>query len=263
MNVSWAARLAPEPFRDFLPYAAPSALKVVRTTEVLSRALDVTRSLGDHATRGREARRLQESLDAAGLDGLRILPQPAPGLVASALSESERAVIGEHVLALYFHLLRWDGPLFLDLRPRHFRCLPDGQLGFYPSGLFCRPDSEFMDRLRALYRGFYREDRDALTRGLELYAWQSSPPAPFAQRMERLLRAHFGAADSSGSSVTHFRIAHFRATFDAIFQEVAASHAKLHPDLTFLGVELVGLYLTLESLNVPLDVRRAFDRAGP
>ena len=260
MNVSWAARLAPEPFRDFLPYAAPSALKVVRATEVLSRALDVTRSMSDHATRSREASRLQESLAAAGLDALRILPQPCPGLVTSALSESERVVVGERVLALYFHLLRWDGPLFLDLRPRYFRCLPGGQLGFYPSALWCRPEPGFMDRLRALYRGFYRDDRAALASGLELYCWQGSPSAPFAERMERLLRAHFGAADSSG---THFRIAHFRATFDAIFQEVAASHAKLHPDLAFLGVELVGLYLTLESLNVPLDVQRIFDRAGP
>ena len=260
MDVSWAARLAPEPFRDFLPYAAPSALKVVRTTEVLRRALDVTRSMGDHATRSREANRLQESLDAAGLGALRILSRPASGLIATALSESERAVIGERVLALYFHLLRWDGPLFLDLRPRHFRCLPDGQLGFYPSGLWCRPEPEFMDRLRALYRGFYRADRSAMARGLQLYCWQSSPPAPFAERMEHLLRAHFGAADSSK---THFHIAHFRATFDAIFQEVAASHAKLHPDLTFLGVELVGLYLTLESLNVPLDVRHVFEGAGP
>jgi len=63
------------------------------------------------------------------------------------------------------------------------------------------------------------------------------------------------------ASAGHFAIAHFRATFDAIFEEVAVSHAKLHPDLTFLGVELVGPYLTLESMNVALDARQAFERA--
>jgi hypothetical protein len=67
--------------------------------------------------------------------------------------------------------------------------------------------------------------------------------------------AHFG---SDGE--TRFSIARSRATFDAIFDEVAAGQAKLQPHLTFLGVELVGLCLTLESLNVPLDARAAFQR---
>jgi hypothetical protein len=261
MAVSWAARLAPEPFRDFLPYAAPSALKVVHAKQVLSRALDVTRSVADQATRLREAGRLQESLVAAGFGlDLQISPQPNLGLAPSELGEQERVLLGERVLTLYFHLLRWDGPLFLDLRPRHFGKIANRQqLAFYPSSLWCRPEPEFMERLRALYLGFYRNDRAALARGIELYRWQSSPSAGFEARIERLLRAHFGSADSSA---TRFSIAHFRATFDAIFEEVAASGAKLHPDLAFLGVELVGLYLTLESLNVPLDVRRVFDRAG-
>jgi len=260
MATSWAARLAPEPFRDFLPYTSASALKVIHRAQVLRRSIEVARHVADQHARSRAAKLLQDSLHAAGLDtDLRVLSEPSAGLDAAELSERERGMIGERVLSLYFHLLHWDGPLFLDLRPRHFLWVAErNQLCFFPSSLWCAPDADFTQRLRALYAGFYRGDKQALARGIELYRWDCSPSDGFTERIEHLLRRHFGAA---GASTTHFSIAHFRATFDAIFEEVAASDAKLHPDLTFLGVELVGLYLTLESLNVPLDAKRAFERS--
>jgi len=260
MAMPWAARLAPEPFRDFLPYASASALKVIHVTQVARRALEVAQHVSDQTSRMRAAARLEESLRAAGFDSeIRILSEPGPGLTMAGLSEGDRTTIGDRVLALYFHLLHWDGPLFLDLRPRHFRWVAERrQLWFYPSGLWCNPDADFTEHLRALYAGFYRQDRLALARGIELYRWDCSPSDGFDLRIEQLLRSHFGSA---GDLPTRFSIAHFRTTFDAIFDEVAASHAKLHPDLTFLGVELVSLYLTLESVAVALDAQRAFERA--
>jgi len=261
MAESWAARLAPEPFRDFLPYTSPSALKVIHAKQVLGRALSVAQHVSDETARSREAARLQASLHRAGLaELLEISPEPVTALSSTGLSEEDRRSIGDRVLALYFHLLHWDGPLFLDLRPRHFSWASGRQtLRFYPSSLWCRPEPDFMQRLRALYVGFYRDDAASLASGIELYRWDSSPTEGYAFRVERLLRSHFGAAD--GSSML-FLVSHFRSTFDAIFKEVSGSRAKLHPDLTFLGVELAGLYLTLESLNVTLDVRRAFDSSG-
>src|SRR3954469_2861127 len=67
MAESWAARLAPEPFRDFLPYTSASALKVIHVKQVLSRALSVAQHVGDESARARVALRLQESLRAAVL----------------------------------------------------------------------------------------------------------------------------------------------------------------------------------------------------
>jgi len=260
MAESWAARLGPEPFRDFLPYTSASALKVIHVKQVLSRALSVAQHVSDESARARATLRLQESLRAAGFaELLEISPEPVSGLVVSGLSEADREVIGERVLALYFHLLVREGPLFLDLRPRHFSWAPGRRtLRFYPSSLWCEPEPAFMQRLRALYAGFYRNDEEALAQGIELYRWHSSPSDGFATRVEGLLRNHFGSTD--GSPV-RFLVSHFRATFEAIFREVANSRAKLHPDLTFLGVELVGLYLTLESLNVALHVQPAFEKA--
>lgn len=259
-SLPWAARLAPEPFRDFLPYASPSALKVVHATQVLRRAVEVAQHFSQPIERALHANHLQSSIEAAGLSSrLRVLPDAPPRLELGQLSEAERRAIGERVLALYFHLLHWQGPLFLDLRPRHFAWDAEReQLGFYPTSLWCRPEPTFMERLRALYVGFYDRDAAALQRGIELYAWDCEPAPGFGERIEGLLRNHFGPG---ATREMRFSIAHFRSTFDAIFKEAAQSRAKLHPDLTFLGVELVGLYLTLEALQVPLDPRRAFDGA--
>jgi len=111
-----------------------------------------------------------------------------------------------------------------------------------------------MGRLRSLYAGFYEADSERLAEGLELYQWKCRPSPGFAARMQHLLQSHFGPA----AGQVEFAVSHFRSTFDAIFKEAAQSQACFHPDLTFLGVELVGLYLTLESLAVPLDPRAAF-----
>ncbi|HYP77783.1 MAG TPA: hypothetical protein VER12_17555 [Polyangiaceae bacterium] len=257
---AWAARLAPEPFRDFLPYASASALKVIHAREVLKRALDVAQHYSQPGERARGAERLQASLAAEELGSvLSVASEPPERLVTTHLGERERRMIGERVLALYFHLLHYDGPLFLDLRLRHFGWdAATEQLRFYPSALWCRPDPEFMQRLRSLYVGFYDDDDDALQRGLDLYRWNCRPSAGFSRRIEQLLRRHFGAGERSEM---RFSIAQFRSTFDAIFNEAAQSQARLHPELTFLGVELIGLYLTLEALEVPLNPRAAFDGA--
>lgn len=256
----WVARLAPEPFRDFLPYTSASALKVIHPREVLKRALEVAQHFSRPGERADHAGRLQASLDAAGLgSAIAVASGPRARFVTAELDERERRLIGERVLALYFHLLNWDGPLFLDLRSRHFSWdAARERLYFCPSPLWCRPDPDFMQRLRSLYVGFYDGDQAALARGLALYCWDCEPSAGFSKRIELLLSRHFSPGQSSEM---RFSMAHFRSTFDAIFTEAAQSRARLHPELTFLGVELVGLYLTLEALDVPLNPRAAFDGA--
>jgi len=253
-------RLAPEPFRDFLPYTSLSALKVIHTRRVAQRALEIAKHYGSDAARRRGAEALASSLNAAGL-AIQIAKSPVPPLDVSALSPETRATIGSRVLSLYFHQLHGKGPWFLDFRPRHFAWQETERgLTFFPSGLWYEPDPDFRQRVQSLYAGFYRKDQPALAKGVELYSWHSRPLAGFSQRIELLLREHFGAGDAHD---IRFSIAHFRATFERIFRETAESNAKLHPELTFLGVGLVGLYLTLEQLQVPLNPRQAFEANAP
>jgi hypothetical protein len=253
-------RLTPEPFRDFLPYTSLSALKVIHTGKVLNRALEIVQHYGSDAARRRAAQALAVSLRTAGL-AIQIATSPVPPLDVATLSPAARAAIGSRVLGLYFHQLQVRGPWFLDLRPRHFAWDEAEQsLTFFPSGLWYEPDLDFRRRVQSLYEGFYRQDRLALAHGIELYSWDSRPLDGFSQRIERLLREHFGPGDADEM---RFSVANFRSTFDRIFRETADSKAKLHPELTFLGVGLVGLYLTLEHLQVPLDPRRAFEGSFP
>lgn len=252
-------RLTPQPFRDFLPYTSLSALKVIHVRKVLERALEIVRHYGSDDARSRAAEALTVSLETAGLD-VQIARAPVAGLDVRALSPETRATIGSRVLGLYFHQLHQRGPWFLDLRPRHFSWDEARRtLSFFPSGLWFQPHPEFLTRVQSLYEGFYRQDPSALARGIELYNWESLPLPGFAQRIERLLREHFGPGDTPEA---RFSIAHFRSTFDRIFHEAADSQAKFHPELTFLGVGLIGLYLTLESLQVPLNPRQAYEAAA-
>jgi hypothetical protein len=260
MSAEWAERLTPEPFRDFLPYTSLSALKVIHTRQVIEQAIRVVQHSASQASRTRRASALADSVAAAGL-GVQVAHAPVGPLSASRLTPESRAAIGARVLSLYFHQLYGQTTWFLDLRPRHFAWNDETQtLSFFPSNLWYQPDPDFRRRVQSLYTGFYRRDRAALRAGLELYGWESRAEDGFWGRLESLLREHFGPGDSRQ---TRFHVAHFRATFDAIFQEAARSRAKLHPGLTFLGVELVGLYLTLESLQVPLDPRSAFETSAP
>jgi predicted unusual protein kinase regulating ubiquinone biosynthesis (AarF/ABC1/UbiB family) len=255
MAAEWAMRLTPEPFRDFLPYTSLSALKVIHAANVLERALEIVKHYGSAAAHQRAVLALSTSLRGAGV-AVELASSHVSGLDVSALDSVARKVIGSRVLALYFHQLQGHSPWFLDLRPRHFAWDDAGRrLTFFPSGLYYSPETDFRRRVQALYAGFYQDDAAALAKGIELYGWRSRPSAGFTGRIERLLREHFGA---SRQRETRFSIAHFRATFDLIFREMAESKAKLHPELTFLGVGLVGLYLTLEQLDVPLDPRQAF-----
>lgn len=265
MKAEWATRLTPEPFRDFLPYTSLSALKVIHTSKVLGSALKILQHSGSPLERARGAERLVATLDTADIP-IRIANGPVPPLDVNGLSSESRVAIGASVLSLYFHQLQGQGPWFLDLRPRHF-AWDDTQrsLTFFPSRLWYQPDPDFRQRVQSLYAGFYRHDRVALAAGVELYSWDSHPLAGFSQRIERLLRDHFGPGDACE---VLFSIDHFRSTFDRIFRETSDSKAKLHPELTFLGVGLVGLYLTLEQLQVPLNPRQAFEasvgvRHGP
>jgi len=243
-----------------LPYTSLSALKVIHTADVIKRALKIAQHYGSDAARLRAAQDLAASLSTSGL-GIQVARSPLAPLDVTALSAETRAAIGSRVLDLYFHQLQGNGPWFLDLRPRHL-AWHDAQrsLSFFPSGLWYQPEPDFRRRVQSLYEGFYRQDRPALAAGIELYSWNSHPRAGFSQRIEGLLREHFGLSDAPE---IRFSIDQFRSTFDRIFRETADSRAKLHPDLTFLGVGLVGLYLTLEQLDVPLNARRAFEASAP
>lgn len=252
-----AMALVPEPFREFVPYVSPTALRVIHRDRVASLALEATlESISESAHRETVKKaRLFQSRRGAGtrLQVVDKIPEP---LSVRSLSETQRQEIGERILEAYFSCLHSNHPLPLDFRPKHFHWnATEETLEWMPSRLQSPLSDDFQIRLTSLYSGFFRDDPAATARGIELYAWKTEAEAGYLARVETLMREHFGDARSKQ---VRFEIQHFRRTFQLVFEEAVRSRAKLHPELTLVGTALAGLYVTLESLNVPLDVAKTY-----
>ncbi|MBC7384896.1 MAG: hypothetical protein H7301_01890 [Cryobacterium sp.] len=250
-----AALLVPKPFQEFLPYVSPSALRVVHKDKVLGLALEIAaRTVKSPSTE--DWKPIELAFRASG-SKIRIDSQSGTGF--KSISEGDRTRAGELLLELYFHLIHQPTPLELDLRPTHFSFHSvEKTLVWNPSRLRHIRTPEFQSRVIDLYRGFFFDDAKAAARGLELYRWETTPKPGYDERMEKLLRIHFGDARSKP---VLFEISHFKETFHLIFEEAIESRTRFHPELTFLGTTLTGLYMSLEQLAVPLDVRAAYLRA--
>lgn len=251
-----AAHLVPKAFREFLPFVSPSGLRVVHKEKVLGLALEIVGRTANQKRFEEETAQATDSLRASGLD---IDVGPAtPETAWAEISPSDRKAAGEALLTLYFQLVFAPGPLFLDLRPGHLGWdSKRKRLLWEPSRLFHRPSEDFRSRVTDLYCGFFRRDAAATRRGIDLYQWESDPAHGFETRMESLMRSHFGDAESKE---VLFSMTHFRETFHLIFEEAIQSRSRFHPELTFLGTALAGLYLSLEKIAVPLDVVGAYRR---
>ncbi len=167
---------------------------------------------------------------------------PAPGSRKGFTPEDR----GHVVLALYFGQIFAKGEAVLDLRSSAFH-FKSGKVDWDPKPLYYRWDPDFIDAVRRMYRGFYRDDESAFMSGLRdldlIHA-------------KDIFREHFGAG--SQQSVT-FELEHFKRSFQAIFESCKKNKTRLHPDFFALGAYLLCLYEHLEGLKVPLNVREAFD----
>lgn len=157
---------------------------------------------------------------------------------------------GSSVLALYFAQLAHLDVAMLDLRHDHFRRRGEALL-WKPQRLFTRWNPPFIEGIRDLYAGFYRDDdvlfRDAasrlrLTPALDLFVQQ------------------FGDGDQR--EVT-FEMETFKQSFHAIFVRCREAGTTLDPGFIGLGIMLSTLYEHLSTLAVPLDVRAAFEAVWP
>ncbi len=153
---------------------------------------------------------------------------------------------GRVVLELYFRqIFKFDSAV-LDLRSSAFEFRAD-KVEWKPKPLFYHWDTEFIVAVRKMYRGFYRNDVSEYTAGLEALDLGHAHDA---------FKSHFGLGDQSS---VRFTLLEFKKSFQSIFESCKKNKTRLHPDFFALGVYLLCLYENLESLDVPLDVRGAFD----
>ena len=246
----WAERVTPAPFREFIPYVSPSSLHVVHANDVLKLALEIGKNAFSRVSPAELLERfptpLQEELSAAGIE-LTPAPESTLAVADANLNGPAKKEIGNRILFLYFALIHHAPYLPLDLRLKQFRWdEQSGKLYFQATGFGFNPSPELQSGLAGLYRGFFFHDEAATQSGLDLYAWKSKPKTGYFDRIEGLLRKHFGTSERAEVA---FAMPHFRESFHAIFEEAKASNAKLHPELAFVGSLLVTLYLSLDALG--------------
>jgi len=161
-----------------------------------------------------------------------------------------RRARGHAVLWLYFRQLRMPGPVWLDLRQARF----DGAapVRWAPGWMRTEWSRDFREAIGDLYAGFYGEEPARFEAALE--------PLGIAPARDVFL-GHFGAGDQRA---VRFSADAFRATFTDAFVACRDAGTQLHPDFVPLGLMLTSLYLHLEALDLPLDVRSAWQAAnGP
>lgn len=251
-----AEKLVPAPFRDFLPYVSPNALGVIHKERVLGLALDI---VGKFVSGRHFDDDLRETAGHFDSDRLSIVESLEGSTALNRLSSCDQGRAGVAILELYFRMISAPVPLYIDLRPGGFGWDPkNSRILWKPSRLRLHPSEEFRERVQNLYRGFFTDDPEATRRGVELYRWESVPAEGYDGRIGTLLAEHFGDARNS---LIRFDTNHFRRTFALIFDEAIRSRSRFHPELTFLGTTLAGLYVTLETLREPLDVASAYKSA--
>ncbi len=251
-----AEKLVPAPFREFLPYVSPNALGVIHKERALTLALEIVANFISGKHRDEDLIDLEKYIKS---DDLKVVSTLESGVALGTLNGTERIKAGSAILKLYFGMIRHPIPLFLDLRPQVFTWEKEhARVLWKPNRLRHRMSEEFQDRVRALYDGFFSDEANPGARGVALYRWESEPSSGFDERMSALLKEHFGNAREVDIK---FDTSHFRNTFGLIFDEAIRSKSRFHPELTFLGTSLAGLYATLELLGEPLDVLQAYQSA--
>jgi hypothetical protein len=151
------------------------------------------------------------------------------------------------VVALYFHQILHGDTTLLDLRHQAFSTRHP--LTWRPASWIAEWEPSFIEALRQVYVGFYRDDPSGFRAGLK---------ALNLSHAEDVFRQHFG----DGQRAVRFEVKHFVSTFHQVFVRSRDARTTLHPDFLLLGLYLASLYDHLERLGVPVDVAAAFEHAS-
>lgn len=238
-------------FRQFVDFASPAFFEVMPTRSLVSQARTLVGAYRnrDAFRSALEARR--SSLHEAGIQvdlALADDSERLPRLDPVQLDEDQRRSLGGRILQVYFHQLLSESPTLLDLS-RDRWATEHGRLEWRPGRGHRDWDPMFREAMADVYRSFYEGTEDDLRAALRRIDLEPATD---------LFVEHFGAGDQSAVA---FRVEHFTGSFHQVFVRCKREGIRLHRDFLPLGIYLATLYQTLESLEVPMDVRGAFRAA--
>lgn len=248
----------PRGFESLLDYISPAAFDVIDWKAAIKKAGKISKELVFESNVERVKAQLADHLPP----GLKFADKELfkTGSNDQCIGSSKK-VIGQNILALYFQQLFLGPDVFLDFRKERFSRFKteSGEETLYwkPNGLWIEFNSEFLQGLRLLYKGFYEQNEPALDRGLSALGLYSETMNNQAKlELKGLLESHFG---QGRSAPMRFEVAHFMTSFDNLFLFLKDKNLKLSEDFLFLGIYILTLYLHLEFLGEPFDVVAAYN----
>jgi hypothetical protein len=235
-------------FGQWASFVTPAFFNVMPTKPLWQRFKGLARDTRDrekyaHVVRQRQALLARSPL-AVTLEGAEARREPEPSNTDTAMTPEAR---GARVVALYFHQILHGDVTLLDLRHQAFS--DHHPLTWRPASWIAEWEPEFLQALRQLYVGFYRDDAGAFRAGLS---------ALNLSHAEDIFKQHFGGGQRS----VRFEVKHFVSTFHQVFVRCRDAGTRLHPDFLLLGLYLASLYDHLDRLGVPVDVVSAFEHAS-
>lgn len=249
-----ASKLLPKFFREVLPHVPTLAMKSMDWKGLIKELGPMTARLGK--------RRLEEDCFQS-LRGLEIrninLVQSTLENNFETLTKEHKKDTGEAVLRLYFGQLKNPKGLALDLRPKHFR-REDGKVCFAPNNVWFHFREDFRLALVDLYKGFYHDKDELFDSALVRVGLTKGLGHQESERLKELFRTHFGPGEQD---VVKFELEHFQESFYQLFSFFMDHEVSLDKDFMFLGVYLVGLYMNLQELGEPVNVKAAFMEVFP
>lgn len=159
--------------------------------------------------------------------------------------------VAEKLISIYFSQIFSDNGVFLDLRLSNFSS-EENTLKWNPTGLWIKFDKDFQRGMQEIYDGFYLEDdnifkQGLLRTGLLSESWSISDQ----NELTSLFKTHFGA--SVHDEIT-FNIENFKHSISKISEFMLKRKVKITKDFLYLGIYLVGLYSSLETIPYPINV---------
>lgn len=163
---------------------------------------------------------------------------------------------GEKILEVYFsQFFENNLPVHIDLRKKSFDSSKN--FGWNPSKAHYTFSPSFIEGVRLLYFGFYSSNDDDYEKGLsQLGIINTNMNSDQRNDIKNLFNNHFG---SGKEAPVKFSLKELQSSFNTIFSFFLKNDIPLNPEFAVLGLCLVTLYLNLEEIDYPLDVRGAFN----
>jgi hypothetical protein len=178
----------------------------------------------------------------------------------SALSEGlvfRQGDLGTYALRVYFYQILINKPFSLDLRGSRFWY--DTHWRFNGESLGFEFDSSFLVALSDTYSIYYQDSAPSLRNSLRSMGLiQSDWSERDAEDLEGLFLKHF---NEGRSEAQNFKLSGLLHSFANIFSFIKSRNSKVPSQFGILGVCLTSLYMTLDPIEEPLDVRSCFEHA--